>query len=201
VGRISTRLSFPGRSGTSPCASPRRVTAWLLPTLIVGLAVLSGCSDNEAERDDGSQESPTSAVDPGASSGEVGGEVGLPVSEVTLDVGDCWGRDDEIVLDPIPCSGPHIFEVVGMVTDWDHEQYAGGFEQGVAEDEAMRDLCDGFAADYFRRDPLDDGIATDHGEPKYYGQPEVVVCSAHSGPGVDPFRSEIEGSFADRGLR
>lgn len=133
-------------------------------------------------------------ADEGASVDDVLGNTELPLA-----VGDCFGLEDEIQLDPIPCSGPHIYEVVGIVLDWPHEDYKGSFEARVAGDEAMMRACEAEATSYFGYDPVDVGIMVDHDRPQFWGHEDKVVCSAHSGPDVETVRDEVVGSFEDRG--
>lgn len=148
--------------------------------------------------------SPSEVAEPEASSAASDAEEGglddiLGGTNLPLAVGDCFGLEDEIQLDPIPCSGPHIFEVVGIVLDWPYEDYEGSFEAGVAGDEAMRQACKSQATAYFGYDPVDAGIMVDHNQPQFWGHEDKVVCSAHSGPDVETVRDEVVGSFEDRG--
>lgn len=172
-------------------------------TIITGIALtavlLSGCGDEDPSTDEAAPATETSA-EAGEEQPSLDELTGL-TSEFPLEVGDCWGLEDEIQLDPIPCDGPHIYEVAGIIYDWDYEQYQGGFEEGVAGDEAMTDACAAEAAAYFGYDPIDQGIMVDHNEPKFWGHEDKVVCSARSGPDVEFVEDEVVGSFADRGWR
>lgn len=125
----------------------------------------------------------------------------LGQTEMPLEVGDCWGLEDEIQLDPIPCDGPHIYEVAAIIEDWPYEQYEGGFEKGVEGDEAQRDACDAAAQGYFGGDFSEQGISIDHNRPQFMGHEDTIVCSAHGAPDTDVFREEVTGSYESRGLR
>ncbi len=125
----------------------------------------------------------------------------LGQTEITLAVGDCWGRTDEIELDPIPCDGPHVYEVAAIIEDWPYEQYEGGFEKGVEGDEAQRDACDAAAQGYFGGDFSEQGITIDHNRPQFMGHEDTIVCSAHGAPDTEVFREEVTGSYESRGLR
>lgn len=125
----------------------------------------------------------------------------LGQTEMPLEVGDCWGLEDEIQLDPIPCDGPHIYEVAAIIEDWPYEQYEGGFEKGIEGDEAQRDACDAAAQGYFGGDFTEQGISIDHNRPQFMGHEDTIVCSAHGAPDTDVFREEVTGSYESRGLR
>lgn len=125
----------------------------------------------------------------------------LGQTEITLAVGDCWGREDEIELDPIPCDGPHIYEVAAIIEDWPYEQYEGGFEKGVEGDEAQRDACNAAARTYFGGDFSEQGITVAHNQPQFMGHEDTIVCSAHGAPDTEIFREEVTGSYESRGLR
>ncbi len=175
-------------------------------TTLAGVALatvlLAGCGDDDPSADEAAPTTdPAVAVEADEEEPVDAGDLSGLTSDFPLEVGDCWGLEDEIELDPIPCDGPHIYEVAGIIYDWDYEQYEGGFEEGVAGDEAMADACAAEAAAYFGYDPIDQGIMVDHNEPKFWGHEDKVVCSAHSGPDVEFVEDEVVGSFEDRGWR
>lgn len=159
--------------------------------LMVPLAV-AGCSTPESDDDTAPDETTAAAGSEGETSPVEDG-LDLLTDEPDLAIGDCWGLEDEIMLDPVPCDGPHIYEVVGIVEDWE-------FELSIEADQAMMDACDAEAAAYFGYDPVDEGIMVAPGEPKFAGQ-DLLYCSAHSGPDVEFVGDEVTGSFADRGWR
>lgn len=177
----------------------RRALAMLLLAPIA-LGACTAPADEEDPVEDAGTSAPEPADGVDEDEGDTSGLDGL-VGEISLSLGDCWGLEDEIELDPIPCDGPHVFEVVGIIEDWPYEQYEGGFEEGAAGEDAMMDACDVEAAAYFGYDPLDEGIMVDHDTPAFWGREDVVFCSAHSGPDVEYVRDEVVGSFADRGWR
>jgi hypothetical protein len=121
-------------------------------------------------------------------------------TEVTLDVGDCWGLEDEVQLDPIPCDGPHIYEVVAIIEEWDHEPYEGGFDARAAGEDALRDACDAASAGYFGG-VVPEGVTIAYDEPEFMGRRDIVVCSAHGDMDTEVFREEVTSSYEDRGMR
>jgi hypothetical protein len=166
------------------------------------LALLLAACGNDAEPDgaasaDADDTTATEDVDEAPGADVVDGlDFDFPIA-----VGHCWGRDAEVELDPFPCSEPHVYEVVGIIEDWDRDQYSGSFDAMVEGDEAMMDACEAAGIAYFGYDPLDEGIIVDHDQPQYWGHEDKLVCSAHSGPGTEYVRDEVVGSYADRGLR
>ncbi|NDL60662.1 septum formation family protein [Phytoactinopolyspora mesophila] len=122
-----------------------------------------------------------------------------------LRTGQCWGLKESVEQDPIPCDQPHVYEVVGVFDDFDHDKSEGPltFEELQEETAAKRELCEGAFAEYFgfSYEEQDTPTIVVDPMPTYLGQPELVVCSAHSGPGVETYMDEVVGSFADRGIR
>src|SRR5699024_4083726 len=125
----------------------------------------------------------TDGSDDDAGGGADGDELSLDEllgqTEMPLEVGDCWGLEDEIQLDPIPCDGPHIYEVAAIIEGWPYEQREGGFEKGVEGYEAQRDACDAAVQGYFGGDFSEQGISIDHNRPQFMGHEDTIVCSAH----------------------
>lgn len=186
--------------------TPRDLRLFALPCLVAALLV--GCSASP------------DADPPGAPSAadlerleELGEELRdaweqLPEGPRTahLQVGDCWGKQDDIDLEGHSCAEPHVYEVVGVVDDFDPAAFEGDglswLDAEIAKDEARTAICESAFEQYFgmplHSDPVA-GIAVD-ATPDYPMMPNLVVCSAHSGPDIEYYRGEVAGSYADRGF-
>lgn len=115
-----------------------------------------------------------------------------------LQVGECWGLEDDVTsMSAIPCDGPHIYEVFASLDDFDYEQC----NDIIAETEAREEYCeDAFSAYFdFPYEGQDTPIINSDAQP-VYGDKNVLVCSAHSGPGAGS-KQDVTGSFEDRGIR
>ncbi|SFF17595.1 hypothetical protein SAMN04488035_1810 [Flavimobilis marinus] len=157
--------------------------------------------DDGATTDGSDDDAGGGADDQDAGDDELSLDELLGQTEMPLEVGDCWGLEDEIQLDPIPCEGPHIYEVAAVIEDWPYEQYEGGFEKGVEGDKAQHAACDAAAAAYFGPGYQDKGIVIDHNEPKFMGHEDKIVCSAHGDPATETYEEEVTGSYESRGHR